>query len=232
MQKFRRLLETFKGRNKQHSHNVTLAMPTMRIGILDLPRELIDDILAFIDGHGDLVNLACTSKLFKSLIVPWHTEYRVLRVNKFAFGATAGEVLNHLKTRSDLTRNIRVVHLPPYSGPPPNLEYHNRFPRHFLRPTHLPRLKGPVPLSPEQLQAFSDVISTLEGIRTFIWSSNGLLAGEEAPSASDVLEQLANKPYLTHLEFFGTEALRGLREALATPTHSVSSRRDVIEYLI
>ncbi|TFK61857.1 hypothetical protein BDN72DRAFT_849330 [Pluteus cervinus] len=66
--------------------------------------ELLDTIFSYLDGHSDLVNLACTSHFFKSLICPRHIEYRTIRTTE-----SLPHVWKHLANRLDLARNIREV---------------------------------------------------------------------------------------------------------------------------
>ncbi|KAF8227230.1 hypothetical protein L208DRAFT_1405740 [Tricholoma matsutake] len=73
---------------------------------LQLPTEVTEGILSEIDAHRDLIALALTSRAFTDLIIPHHTEYRVIRLRH-----PLPYIWAHLARRVDLTRNIREVHL-------------------------------------------------------------------------------------------------------------------------
>jgi hypothetical protein len=75
-------------------------------GFLQLPIEVTEGILSEIDIHRDLIALALTSRSFTHLIIPHHSEYRVIRI-RHALPST----WVYLARRADLTRNIREVHL-------------------------------------------------------------------------------------------------------------------------
>ncbi|KAJ6485542.1 hypothetical protein C8R45DRAFT_996954 [Mycena sanguinolenta] len=72
---------------------------------LRLPQELLDEIISDLE-HKDLVSLALVSRASSALVVPRHTEYRVLRIRHLLPAMWA-----HLARRSDLARNIREVHI-------------------------------------------------------------------------------------------------------------------------
>ncbi|TFK67041.1 hypothetical protein BDN72DRAFT_726648, partial [Pluteus cervinus] len=72
---------------------------------LDLPEDIIQQILPEIEHHRDLVNFACTSRLCSKLVIPQHTEYRVLRLGT----TTSSHVWAHLARRPDLASTIREV---------------------------------------------------------------------------------------------------------------------------
>ncbi|TFK71114.1 hypothetical protein BDN72DRAFT_730040, partial [Pluteus cervinus] len=70
-----------------------------------LASEILDEIFSHIEHHRDLVNLACVCRTFALVLVPRHTEYRVIKIQ-----SAAPFVWAHLARRRDLTRNIREVH--------------------------------------------------------------------------------------------------------------------------
>ncbi|KAF9054739.1 hypothetical protein BJ165DRAFT_1337758 [Panaeolus papilionaceus] len=74
--------------------------------IFQLPDEIIEEIVAELHLHRDLIAFALTSKISASLVIPHHTQYRILRVRH-----SLPEMWAHLARRSDLTRNIREVHI-------------------------------------------------------------------------------------------------------------------------
>ncbi|KAJ6608638.1 hypothetical protein B0H10DRAFT_521952 [Mycena sp. CBHHK59/15] len=73
----------------------------------DLPFDIIDPILSHVDSRRDLVSFATVSRACKELVIPRHTEYRILRL-----GVTVHQnVWAHLAQRSDLAWNIREVEI-------------------------------------------------------------------------------------------------------------------------
>ncbi|TFK62591.1 hypothetical protein BDN72DRAFT_964445 [Pluteus cervinus] len=71
----------------------------------DLPEEIVEQILPEIELHRDLVSFACASRLCTQLVIPRHTEYRVLRL-----GTTkSAHIWAHLSRRQDLASTIREI---------------------------------------------------------------------------------------------------------------------------
>ncbi|TFK71233.1 hypothetical protein BDN72DRAFT_877295 [Pluteus cervinus] len=73
---------------------------------LSLPLDICDTILSSIPSIQDLVSLASTCRLWASLILPHHSEYRKLWVHD-----SHPELWEHLKQREELIKGIREVHL-------------------------------------------------------------------------------------------------------------------------
>lgn len=71
-----------------------------------LPFEVLDLILSSIDDRKDLISVATTARALSSLIIPYHTEYRTVRIS-----TGSPNVWRHLARRADLARNIRVLHM-------------------------------------------------------------------------------------------------------------------------
>ncbi|TFK62596.1 hypothetical protein BDN72DRAFT_776898 [Pluteus cervinus] len=76
--------------------------------LFHLPAETIQAILSEIPDPHDLVQLACTSSIFRDLIIPRHIEYRILRLiipqsGQFDY------LWTHLLQRPNHTRNISRV---------------------------------------------------------------------------------------------------------------------------
>lgn len=74
--------------------------------ILRLPDEILEEIFSEVDRHSDLVAFALASRMCSALVVPHHTQYRILRVRQ-----TYPDIWAHLARRADLARNIREVHI-------------------------------------------------------------------------------------------------------------------------
>ncbi|KAJ3718710.1 hypothetical protein C8R42DRAFT_609937 [Lentinula raphanica] len=71
-----------------------------------LPLEILDSILSEIDDHDDLIALALSSKDLHRIVIPRHSEYRVLRI-RHRFPA----LWAHLALRADLSRNLREIQI-------------------------------------------------------------------------------------------------------------------------
>ncbi|TFK66438.1 hypothetical protein BDN72DRAFT_800006, partial [Pluteus cervinus] len=75
--------------------------------LFDLPVEIIDDILGHLPLHRDLLNFALASRSSCSVVVPRHTEYRVVHFDEGDTDFT----WTHLAQRTDLASNIREIHV-------------------------------------------------------------------------------------------------------------------------
>ncbi|KAF6763952.1 hypothetical protein DFP72DRAFT_1060000 [Ephemerocybe angulata] len=77
--------------------------PAIQLMLADLPFDLQEAILSEIRTTG---NLLCLEHYWKSLIIPAHIEYRVLRVSNYEFYEP---LWRHLAERGDLASRIRKV---------------------------------------------------------------------------------------------------------------------------
>ena len=91
--------------------------------MISLPLEILEEIASYIEFHSDLVSLALTCTVWNQLIIPAHTEYRIIRVRGKMMSMWA-----HLARRSDLARNIREIHL----CEPDNYRSPDRYPTALL----------------------------------------------------------------------------------------------------
>ncbi|TFK66916.1 hypothetical protein BDN72DRAFT_843613 [Pluteus cervinus] len=85
------------------------------ISFFDLPIEIIEQILPEIEHHRDLINFACTSQLSSQLVIPHHTEYRILRLGT----SSSAHIWTHLARRPDLACNIREIDIELHAARPP-----------------------------------------------------------------------------------------------------------------
>lgn len=76
------------------------------VTFLHLPDEVREEIIADLDQHMDLISLALASRTCSGMVIPYHTEYRTIRIRH-----PMPHMWAHLARRSDLARNIREVHL-------------------------------------------------------------------------------------------------------------------------
>ncbi|KIK56017.1 hypothetical protein GYMLUDRAFT_47470, partial [Collybiopsis luxurians FD-317 M1] len=81
-------------------------MPNTPANLTQLPLEILDSIFSDLDSHSDLISLALSSKDQYHLIVPRHSDYRVLRIRHWLPGLWA-----HLAKCADLARNLREVYI-------------------------------------------------------------------------------------------------------------------------
>lgn len=79
--------------------------------MLRLPPEILDTILDNLALHSDLLNLALCSKKCKDVVIPRHSEYRIIRVHHSASKTRWVNLWTHLARRADLAKNVREVHV-------------------------------------------------------------------------------------------------------------------------
>ncbi|KAF7353657.1 F-box domain-containing protein [Mycena venus] len=129
-----------------------LAFPLTR-----LPFDVTEQILGRVECRGDLVSFAAASTACKELVIPRHTEYRVLRVGD------RPEIWAHLHGRPDLARNIRHVTI---RGAPPLKIYSKpeRYPVSLVDTTVL-RSDSPETVISNICQA----LRSMDSLRSFTW---------------------------------------------------------------
>ncbi|EDR03958.1 uncharacterized protein LACBIDRAFT_306700 [Laccaria bicolor S238N-H82] len=74
--------------------------------LLRLPDQVLDEIASEIDFHEDLTNFGLALYACANIVIPRHTQYRIIRVRNASFQLWA-----HLARRADIARNIREVHM-------------------------------------------------------------------------------------------------------------------------
>ncbi|KAJ7595835.1 hypothetical protein C8J56DRAFT_852869 [Mycena floridula] len=125
--------------------------------ILRLPQEILDTILEEVDLHADLVNLALCSQACAALVIPRHSEYRLIRIR-----GSASAVWAHLARRADLTRSIREVHIAETDD--------------HTAPDHIPSTLlegGPSPNDDENMRIINICVALkhMQHLKVFSWSS-------------------------------------------------------------
>ena len=73
---------------------------------LRLPFEILDQILALLDSHQDILSFALTNRQCSQFAIPRHTEYRVLRISH-----SYPQIWAHLAERADLAGFITQIHI-------------------------------------------------------------------------------------------------------------------------
>ncbi|KAG6820200.1 hypothetical protein H0H93_004050 [Arthromyces matolae] len=163
-----------------------------------LPREILDEILSDIDHVPDLLSLAFTSRTNANLVIPNHSEYRILRIRR-----QKPELWAHLAQRTDLARNIREVHLCR------RFDYTStdHFPETLVDPSSYEDIEN----MPENMCI---ALKHMKKLSTFVWDfepdkPNTSATTPRSPSAFDhqhedsVLSSLATLPRLRHLMLGG-----------------------------
>ncbi|KIY62809.1 hypothetical protein CYLTODRAFT_458684 [Cylindrobasidium torrendii FP15055 ss-10] len=163
--------------------------------LLKLPQEILDEILAEIDLHRHLVSFACVSKACTALVIPRHTEYRVLRIRH-----KLPAVWEHLARRADLARNIRQVHL---------CERHNqassdRFPQTLLKGVERPYKPEE---EDERVQNICKALGHMDKIQVFTWTTENILTLQPPPlvpqHGAEIIAMLVDKAHLKHVALGG-----------------------------
>lgn len=166
---------------------------------LRLPLEILDEILEELDLHCDLLSLALCSHACARLVIPRHSEYRVIRVRN-----SHHEMWAHLALTANLARNVREVHL---------CERDNYSSRDRVPKTLVPQLR---PASENQASSQDEslriknictALGHMRHLRTFTWSCN-TLPTETAEHEADVIRVLAAKTTLEKFALTGPFASR------------------------
>ena len=74
--------------------------------LLRLPDEILAEIASELDLHEDLIKFALASHACANIVIPRHTQYRIIRVRNAGFQLGA-----HLAKRADIARNMQEVHM-------------------------------------------------------------------------------------------------------------------------
>ncbi|KAG7093405.1 hypothetical protein E1B28_007087 [Marasmius oreades] len=168
---------------------------------LSLPAEVLDQIISELDLRSDLTSLALANRTCYHLVVPRHSEYRVIRT-RHRLAAMWG----HLARRSDLARNVRKVHCCSKDN--------------HTTPDQYPSSLVPQgPSNPQQelhleLTRLSNICIALRHmthLQEFIWENpddQQLSSSLSACNEGDILESLGESTRLTHLSLSGAMRLR------------------------
>lgn len=186
--------------------------------ILQLPQEILEEVLASLDQRTDLLSLALSCQALAAQIIPHHTDYRVIRVRTLN-----PTIFAHLARREDLARNVHEVHI---------AERHN-----YTTVDRLPKTLVDADLDCDPLLngTYDEVVKTrnvckalhhMRNLRVFTWSCNsgaatmknpGETSGMPGPLARDrpagepsheeaILSVVVRKPTLEHFGISGAFA--------------------------
>ncbi|KAJ2917110.1 hypothetical protein MD484_g3299, partial [Candolleomyces efflorescens] len=143
---------------------------------VQLPHELLFEIISLLSSTTDLLSLALTCSSLYSHVAPYHTEYRVLRVRTLN-----PTLFAHLARRTDLTRNIREVHI----SEKHNYTRGDRMPRSLvdLKVDGDSRLNGSgiSGIDGERIQALNvcKALRCMTRLESFTWEWNGVYTTEQ-----------------------------------------------------
>ncbi|KAF8903452.1 hypothetical protein CPB84DRAFT_768658 [Gymnopilus junonius] len=175
--------------------------------LLRLPDEILEEIVSELDEHSDLVAFALASRVCAALVIPHHTQYRILRVRR-----TYPAMWAHLARRADLARNVREVHICERT----NLRAPDHYPTTLID-KHL----DAIPDNDEESVRIRNICRALghmRRLRVFTWSWMGV-AGQQRPTShplheNQVLTAISHLPMLEHISLHGKFALHALNSAI------------------
>jgi len=180
--------------------------------ICQLPDEIIEEIVAELDQHKDLLAFALTSRICAALVIPHHTQYRILRMR-----STVPDVWAHLARRADLARNVREVHI----SEPCNHWALDHYPTTLLDP----QLDRDFSNAEESVRIRNIylALSHMHRLHTFTWSWKGV-RGDQRPTSNpshenSVLTAVIRHPSLEHFSLNGRFAMHALSSYI--DTHSL-----------
>ena len=164
--------------------------------LLRLPDEILDEIASELDLHEDLINFALASHACSNIVIPRHTQYRIIRVRNAGFQLWA-----HLARRADIARNIREVHM---------CERHN-YTAPDRGPTMLidPQLDQSQYPEADRVRNICEALSHMSDLRVFSWCWNTTGPQQRSkptilPAHEDaILDIVRQKPTLKHLGLSG-----------------------------
>ncbi|KDQ55071.1 hypothetical protein JAAARDRAFT_134183 [Jaapia argillacea MUCL 33604] len=89
--------------------------------LLELPSELIDAVIDFVDEHSDVLALALTCHLFNAILIPDHLRYR-----KISISLPHLDILQDLISRPALALNVRCLIVKHKRNCPPPYDHRHR----------------------------------------------------------------------------------------------------------
>ncbi|TFK62894.1 hypothetical protein BDN72DRAFT_964269 [Pluteus cervinus] len=189
----------------------------------NLPEEIIDLILPEIEHHRDLVNFACASRLCSQLVVPRHTEYRVLRLGT----VHCTHIWAHLARRTDLACNIREINIEQVDAA------HPRAPSSLINDVDQEKRDGEI-----EEEEMLRVLAKMPRLKSFSWEHRFITWPEPradyryfAPKVFDVLQRVGSVEHLrleTIDEFKFNEPIEecGLWKMIHLRSLLLTSKRD------
>ena len=161
--------------------------------LLRLPSEILDQILALLDSHEDIVSFALTNRECSQFAIPRHTEYRVLRIRH-----SYPQIWAHLAKRSDLASLITHIHITDKQ----TFSFTERKPSTLVPPLDTRGASD----EPTRIQHMCQAIDNMTSLRSFVWEFNlklphrpTLRSGHE----DAILRALGRKKTLEYLALLG-----------------------------
>ncbi|TFK66439.1 hypothetical protein BDN72DRAFT_844371 [Pluteus cervinus] len=161
--------------------------------LLDLPAEVIDNILGHVPLHRDLLNFALASRFCSTMVIPRHTEYRVIDFEE----NEKDQLWTHLVQRPDLACNIREIHIL-YGDDAPTESFWGptyHYPKDFLEMSPEPAPKTRQAIRDDMFEALRHM-ARLERVH---WNWLPKRSKDLVLKVFDVLKTL---PMLKHLSFY------------------------------
>ncbi|PPQ85265.1 hypothetical protein CVT25_010038 [Psilocybe cyanescens] len=190
-----------------------------------LPDEILEEIVSELDLHSDLVAFALASRICADMVIPHHTQYRILRMRH-----TAPNIWAHLARRADLARNVREVHI----CEPSNLYAADHYPTALIDK----QLDGNLENVDEsvRIRNICRALGHMQRLRTFTWSWMHV-PGQPRPTSHPAHENaimtiVSQLPELEHFSLHGKFAMHALntivdRNSLMYPVWKLNNLRSL-----
>jgi len=161
--------------------------------LLRLPSEILDQILALLDNHEDIVSFALTNRECSRFAIPRHTEYRVLRIRH-----SYPQIWAHLAKRTDLASFITHIHITDKQ----TLSFTERKPSTLVPPLDSRGASDET----TRIWHMCKAIDNMTSLRSFVWEFNLKLPQRPTllPWHEDaILRALGEKKTLEYLALLG-----------------------------
>jgi hypothetical protein len=174
------------------------------MNLMSLARETLEDIASNLDSHRDLISLALVSSAWKAIIIPRHSQYRVIRIRE-----DMPRLWAHLAQRADLARTVKAIHL---------YDEHDLLSPQIYPTTLVDAAEEPgEPVGvgswekkeDRKIRNMCQALRHMTGLREFAWT----LSSSTYPTSRSVQEEaiflaLSQCPSLAHLALWGRFAER------------------------
>jgi hypothetical protein len=176
------------------------------MNLMSLARETLEEIACNLDSHQDLISLALVSSAWKAIIIPRHSQYRVIRIRE-----DMPRLWAHLAQRADLARTVKVIHLHDEH----DLLSPQIYPTTLVEATEEPGASEPIGVGSwekkedRRIRNMCRALTHMTELREFAWT----LSASTYPTSRSVQEEaiflaLSRCPSLAHLSLWGRFAER------------------------
>jgi hypothetical protein len=161
------------------------------MSLMSLARETLEEIVSYLDSHRNLISLALVSAAWKAIIIPRHSQYRVIRIRE-----DMPHLWSHLAKRADLARTIKVVHL---------YEEHDFSSPQIYPTTLVEEEHGSGEKEEEQkIKNVCQALRHMTALREFAWSLSANALPTTRPRHEDaIFRALSRCRSLAHLALWG-----------------------------